>query len=51
MNADALSRLPLNEYPSTKDDVDCFFKMSQIEALAPLTSDKIAAATRKDGLL
>ena len=51
INADALSRLPLNEYPSTKDDVDCIFNMSQIEALAPLTSDKIAAATRKDGLL
>ena len=51
MNADALSRLPLNEYPSTKDDADCIFGMFQIEALAPLTSNKIAAATRKDGLL
>ena len=40
MNADALSRLPLNEYPSTKNDVDCIFNMSQIEALAPFISDK-----------
>ena len=53
-NADALSRLPLEDSQISNDSCgvhfDSLFNFGQLEAL-PVTAKSIAAATRKDPLL
>ena len=51
-NADALSRLPLPEYPSQVTDAASCFNIGQIHALPdPITAQMIQSATRADAVL